>query len=122
MDAPVFCSRVYYKAAGTYTFRLEGMLASYNDPGGTVWAADPQVFAVYLPMSYSTVEATVADPGDHPDARLLSPDELDENEAGQARYEVDLRYYELKAKAAREAAMEAERELEEARERDRAER
>lgn len=54
---PVHVTRNYFKAAGTYTFRLEGMKA---EPGslGTITATDPSIRAAYYPTSYGSVTAT----------------------------------------------------------------
>ncbi len=53
---PVRATRNYFKTAGTYTFRLEGMKA---EPGslGTITASDPSIRAVYYPTSYGSVSA-----------------------------------------------------------------
>lgn len=60
--------------------------------------------------------ATVTgDPGDIPDYRATSSHGLGGDEFNEGGYEVDLRYLELKAREARERALEAELELHRAR-------
>ncbi len=57
---PVYVNRVYYKAAGTHTFRLEG----YHGGSGSVIAVLPWLTATYYPKSYGTVEMAPPVPGD----------------------------------------------------------
>ncbi|MFH1688273.1 MAG: hypothetical protein ABIE70_12230 [bacterium] len=74
---------------------------------------------LYFPTSYGTVETITRNPGDNPSARAVAFDgDSLYPDVGQL-YEVDLRYYELKAKAAQEAAEQAQRELEQQRLRNR---
>lgn len=106
-------TRVYYKAAGTYTFRLEGRAFSANCPESVTEVTDAWMLATFYPTSYGAVETITSYPGDHPTAATVSIEDNDNNVV--TAHKVDLRYYELKAAAARKAAVEAERALAEAR-------
>ncbi len=65
--------------------------------------------ATYYSTSYGAVSTIASSPGDHPDAKAISISNPDGTTS--KAYEMDLRYYELKAKAANEAALEAQQEL-----------
>jgi len=110
---PIYIDRVYYKdVVGTYEFRLEGMK---NGAEGDVIGSGTSITAMYFPTSYGAVKTMTSDAGDNPEAVPVSIQNKDGS--SETAYEIDLRYYELKAKAARLKAMEAERELNKARER-----
>lgn len=93
----VSVERVYYKTAGTYTFRLEGMKTS--SATGTVEADDAMLTAVFYPTSYGSVttmvtsseavkfEKAVSVPARDGEGELGSPEPL---------YEVNLRELEIK--------------------------
>ncbi|MFH1687773.1 MAG: hypothetical protein ABIE70_09665 [bacterium] len=117
LNMPVYIDRIYYKPAGTYEFRLEGMKSPGSTASSYVTTLDHQLTAIYLPTAYDTVESIVAEPGDYPDPIVQPAGERPLGESGQTQFKVDLRYYELKAQAARQAAIEAECELDRARER-----
>ncbi|MFH2036654.1 MAG: hypothetical protein ABIJ45_09650 [Candidatus Zixiibacteriota bacterium] len=107
--------RVYYKpAAGTYEFRLEGR--QYISSAAIIDAYNSKLTAIYIASSYATVKNAISDPGDNPEAIPIELLDENENPTGDVEYEVDLRYYELKAKKAKIEALEAELELMKARE------
>lgn len=106
---PVYVTRTYYRTAGTYTFRMEGR-ASYSLPAeAKTW--DHILTAVYYPTAYGWVKKISSERGDHPQAVPITIDALPDPNRTGTYYEMDLRYYELKAKAARKALKEAEAEL-----------
>lgn len=107
-DWPVTLSRVYYKPAGTYTFRMKGERIYNNDT--QAWPAWPILNAIYLPTSYGTVASVISSPesGQFESAKAASASD------GRTLYEVDLRELELKAAKARAASQKAELELLEA--------
>ena len=116
VDAIFYCS-----PPGTYTFTLEGnkLVAS-----GSALAMNVSLTAIYIPTSYAAVTTLAKDPGDVPNAVPVPVYDHEGNPTGETRYEVDLRYYELKAKeaqlrekAARIKTLEAELELQRARDR-----
>lgn len=55
----IFTQRVYYKPAGTYTFRLEAAQA-YTSTGAYHYIADPILVATYFSTSYGTVSTMVS--------------------------------------------------------------
>jgi hypothetical protein len=88
--------RTYFKAAGTYTFRLEANLVG----GANTFAYDRVVItAMYFPTSYGTVTA-MASASDSQDFVQPASDGL-----------VDLRELELRVARAREDVDRAQREL-----------
>jgi hypothetical protein len=110
-NANVFVDRLYHEtSAGTYTFRLEGKKHLNT---GTAIAHNSMLTALYFPTSYGAVKSIVTDPGDNPEAIPVTS--RDENGNMLSGYEVDLRYYEMQAQSARLKAIEAELELERAR-------
>ena len=108
---PAYVTRVYNKStAGTYTFRLEGMEASSNDPSAITRSGDHILTATYYPTSYGTVEASVSadQVGSFDQSEVVVPTEREDGTSAQVTYKVDLRELELKAKQARIDALEAE--------------
>ena len=89
---PVYVTRVYYRSAGVYEFRMEGR-SSYPLPAlAKSW--DHVLTATYYPTSYGPVYKISNQPGDHPEAvpqNLDDPSRPDEN---GLYYKMDLRYYE----------------------------
>ncbi|MBD3332358.1 hypothetical protein GF356_05875 [candidate division GN15 bacterium] len=119
---PVFTQRMYGKAAGTHTFRLEGRKSSGSFVAN-VW--DPIITAIYIPTSYGSVETFVssADAADFESA-ALQPAREDDQMPDQYRepvYKVDLRELELRAARAQAEAERKRRELLEAQLREREE-
>jgi hypothetical protein len=110
-EYPVYVDRVYYKSAGTYEFRLEGMMrANANGSGDAYYST---ITATFYPTSYASVKTISADYSDHAEAEAVTT--IDPfTKAEKTMYEVDLRYYELKAKEAKIKALEAELELRQA--------
>jgi hypothetical protein len=109
---PVFVQRIYYKPAGTYTFRMEGMNNGYTH---TCEARGESMTALYVPSGYAPIMSYVPGPAGFENAvpvEMTVDNEMPiENEV---MYEVDLRELELKAARLRAATLEAERELREA--------
>jgi hypothetical protein len=93
--------RIYFKSAGSYTFRLEARKVGLQ----TIKAVDPTLTAVYLPTSYGSVSTITPNP------EKFSHAEVIQTLSGEARYKADLRELELRAKEARIEALEAEKEL-----------
>lgn len=108
---PVFVQRVYYKEAGTYTFRLEGM---HTDDAHTSSASQYTLTALYFPTAYGTVSSIVSDPSGFTNTETVSTS-LEDDADSETAFEVDLRELELRAARLREAALEAERAYEVAR-------
>ncbi len=50
---PANVTRIFYKTAGTYTFRLEGM--EYNASPATAIVYYPMIHAIYIPTAYGVV-------------------------------------------------------------------
>lgn len=105
----VSVQHVYFKTAGTYTFRLEGMVTSTTH---TTRAYRAIVTALYVPSGYGAIKSYVSDPAGFENAVPVEMmvDDKDPT-ATETMYEVDLRELELKALRAREAALKAERDL-----------
>ncbi|MCK5125243.1 MAG: hypothetical protein KAR42_03215 [candidate division Zixibacteria bacterium] len=108
-----FVDRVYYiSSARTITFRLEA--ARYSQSTGTVRASRSRIKAMYFPTSYGSVKTLVSDPGEFTNAEMVTTKDGLGN--SKTEYKVDLRDLEVKAKEAKIRALEAELELEKARE------
>ena len=121
---PLFVQRVYYKSAGSYTFRLEGLAFSGNGSGAATYINNPVISAVFYPTSYGSVASAVnfSETGEFEDVKVETLPDGNEVEKGGTVYTVNLQELELKAKEARLRAqeayieqLEAERELEQAR-------
>jgi hypothetical protein len=112
---PVHAQRVYFKAAGTYTFRLEACMNSSNGIGAAQSGSYPRLTAYFFPTSYGSVVA-IASNGDAEEftsARAVSiVDPL--THTTQSVQQVDLRELELKAAKTRADAETAARKLAEA--------
>jgi hypothetical protein len=99
---PVYVTRTYFKPAGTYTFRMEGRAVDVSPAVAKTW--DHILTAVYYPTGYGAVKSITTEPNDHPqDVPITITDDPEHNRTG-SYYEVDLRYDELKAKAARKVS------------------
>jgi len=108
--------RTYFKAAGTYTFRLE---AKKWGAGSGVFH-NPSITATYFSTSYGTVStsALVSEAGEFENATPITVGESptgEDHSQGEQYYVVDLRELELKAARAEAEAEKAKRELLEAR-------
>ncbi len=108
---PVTVQRVYFKGAGTYTFRLKGFKETSN---GTADVISPTLTAIFFSTSYGTVQTVTSNPGNNPEA--IETAIIDESGSVTGKgWEVDLRYYEMQAKKAQEEALRAELDLRRAR-------
>lgn len=96
---PVYVTRTYYRAAGQYTFRMEGMASDETPALAKTW--DHILTAIYYPTSYYGTKALVTDPDGFPGAVQIQVDgRLDESTNG-VYYDVDLRLLESKSKTVR---------------------
>lgn len=101
----VYVDRAYFKSvSGTFTFRIEGF--KFSSGGGLMRAGNGSATAMFFPTSYGSVATVAGQPGDHPDAKQVSITGQDGSTI--TGYEMDLRYYEEKARAARIAKQKAE--------------
>ncbi|MCD6249823.1 MAG: hypothetical protein J7J98_05795 [candidate division Zixibacteria bacterium] len=106
---PVSVQRIYFKTAGTYTFRLEGSKADLTHD---IVAYRATATALYFPTDYGKIKSYVSNPAGFEDAQPVEMIVDDDNPTvTETMYEVDLRELELKASRAREAALKAERDL-----------
>jgi len=103
--------RLYYKTAGSYTFRLEGEATS---TAHTTTALNATVTAMFIPTGYETVKSYVSDPTGFENAVPVQVSADDNSTEPEMMYEVDLREMEMKALKARAEALQAERDLYEA--------
>ncbi len=112
---PVSVGRVFYiDSARSLPFHLEAMVnLTENCSDYTMF--NIQVTAMFFPTSYGPVIGAASQAGDNPEAVPMTF--VDDDGNSHDMYEVDLRYYELRAKEARARALEAELELHEARDR-----
>jgi hypothetical protein len=111
--------RIYFKTAGTYTFRIEARPTSITGDG-EVNFYNRTLMATYVPTSYASVTATVAQ---DEAAGFEHAERIDESASASghaspsgapAAYQVDLRELELKAARTAAEAEKARRELVEA--------
>jgi len=109
---PLFVQRIYAKPAGTYTFRLEGVLFAGNGAGAEVRVGNTIMSAIFIPSSYGEVNTIVKSSEVSPFDEATVVD----NPSSETLYKVDLRELEIKAKQKRIEALEAELELQKARE------
>ncbi len=109
--------QVFFKQAGTYTFRLEAM-PYFVSSGGSENIYYPVITAIYFPTSYGAVTTVVSGSDaagfNASPVSVSSPTTPEIPSANTNAYQVDLRELELKATKARLAAEEAERKLMEA--------
>jgi hypothetical protein len=115
----IFCTRTYYKTAGTYAFRFEASQVGGNGSGSSTNIYMTQLRAAYYSTSYGAVNASVpqAEAYQFESINLKTGllDQSDENTSqSETFYNVDLRDLEIKAMKARVEADKAERELLEA--------
>jgi hypothetical protein len=104
--------RVYFKTAGTYTFRLEGKRWTSNG-SASVW--HPVLTSIFLPTSYGPVTTMVssAEVGDFESANavIVSGDDSPHSGNNNPQYRVDLRELELRAERLQSQADNARHEL-----------
>jgi hypothetical protein len=103
--------RIYYKTAGSYTFRLEGEATS---TAHTTKAHNATVTALYIPSGYEVVKSYVSDPSGFENAVPVEVAVNDNPALSKTMYEVDLRQLEMRALRKRAEALQAERDLYEA--------
>jgi hypothetical protein len=96
---PAYATRTYYKAAGSYTFRMEGQASNPLPAEAKTW--DHILTAVFYPTSYEGVKQISSEPGDHPEAVPIIIEESTNPGRSGIYYEMDLRYFEWQAKGAR---------------------
>ncbi|MCK4518204.1 hypothetical protein KAT92_05470, partial [Candidatus Babeliales bacterium] len=104
----ISAQRVYFKTAGTHTFRLEGSKADLTHD---IVAYRATVTALYFPTDYGKIKSYVSSPVGFENAVPVEMMVDDDPSVTETMYEVDLRELELKASRAREAALKAERDL-----------
>ncbi len=94
---PVFVTRTYYKARGTYTFRMEGRASNASPALAQTW--DHVFTAEYFPTAYYGAKAILSSPMGDPNAIPIVVDSIDSIRTPGTYYEMDLRYFEDKDKA-----------------------
>ncbi len=114
--ATIFTQRVYFKMAGTFTFRLEA--AQWLTSSGSVHTiGDPIVVATYYPTSYGSVNTFVktSEAADFENAEYTNASRTIDNrtETTETNVVVDLRELEIKADKLRKEIEEREIELRE---------
>ena len=92
---PIYVTRVFYREAGEYTFRMEGR-ANYPPPA-TAKSWDHILTAVYYPTSYWSVGSLSREPIDHPAAVPVIIDDSLNPERNGVYYRFDLRNLEQKS-------------------------
>lgn len=86
---PVHVTRLYYKQAGQYTFRMEGRAEFAPPASARSW--DHVLRAMFMPTYYGFVSSVTTDPGGDPNALQLDvADPRNPNDQNQY-YEIDLR-------------------------------
>ena len=118
---PMCTQRIFWKEAGTYTFRVEARTINSNNGAAETRMQRPYISAMFLPSSYGEVK-TLLPAADAAFDQATPVSSIDENAGRQQMYEVDLRDLELKAAKARLEAERLERELLKAKIRDQANR
>jgi hypothetical protein len=108
----IYTDRVYYKPAGTYTFRIEGRAHDDNSSYAVSRIRNAFVTATFHPTSYGPVETAVSgvNAGEFD---FASP--IDMGPEGSGGYKVDLRALELETLRLQAQLERARRELAEAR-------
>jgi hypothetical protein len=91
---PIYVTRVYYREAGEYTFRMEGR--ANHPPPATAKSWDHILTAVYYPTSYWSVGSLSREPVDHPAAVPVIIDDTLNPERNGVYYRFDLRNLERK--------------------------
>ena len=105
----VSVQRIYFKTAGTHTFRLEG---SKPDLTHDIVAYRATVTALYFPSDYGKIKSYVSSPVGFENAVPIEMMVDDQDPTvTETMYEVDLRELELRAAQLRVATLEAEQSL-----------
>jgi hypothetical protein len=97
---PIFVTRTYYKSKGTYTFRLEGRASNASPALAQTW--DHVLTAQYFPTAYYGVSAVMSSPMGNPTAVPIVVDSTDSIRTPGTYYQMDLKYFEDKDKAAKD--------------------
>lgn len=112
MQQTVYADRIYFKPAGTYTFRLEAKPAPDNSDGSVSTMDNSFITAVFYPTSYGSVNAAVSQQEAGEFSGAVSA--AGASGLGEPSYRVDLRELELRAARLRAESERAQRELLEA--------
>ncbi len=110
VDGELAAQQTYFKAAGTYTFRLEGI--SFYPPAGSRTVYFPVVTATYYPTAYGGVTTVASKPSEFGNAvaktvKMEMPNGL---ESTEMVYQTDLGELGLKARESERAKQMAEME------------
>ena len=103
---PVYISRVYYRPAGVYEFRMEGR-ASYPAPA-EAWSWDHVLKATYYPTGYGVVSQVSDRPGENPSAVPVQITDPQNPQSRDTYYQMDLRHNEGKSRTEDTARKEAD--------------
>ncbi len=114
-----YADRIYFKAAGTYTFRLEARAFTSNSSGAISDMNNSLITAMFFPTSYGAVKTLVSTGGasgfsDAEQVTVTPSPDGDAGELGSVAYRVDLRELELNAARLKFEAERAQKELLEA--------
>jgi hypothetical protein len=94
---PVSVIRVFYREAGSHTFRMEGM--AMQPAPATAETYDHVLVAAYYPTSYYSVRTMLRHSGLNPTALPVIIDRPGDSAAAGEYFDVDLRYHENEAKS-----------------------
>lgn len=107
---PMHTQRIFWKEAGTWTFRVEARALNSNGGSAETRMQRPYISALFLPSSYGEIK-TLLPSADAAFEQATPVSSIDENGGSQQLYQVDLRDLEIKAAKARLEAERLEREL-----------
>lgn len=93
---PAFVSRVYFKEAGTYEFRLEGKATHPLPAIAQTW--DHILTAMYFPTSYGWISGTTLSPDNNPTAIPVELNDSRRPDRNGVIYNLDLRWEERSSK------------------------
>ena len=96
----VYADRVYFMAAGTYTFRLEARAIEDNSSGAISELRNSSITASFFPTSYGTV-TTLTTASGAAQFQSATPVTVDVTGTPETYYQVDLRELEIRAAEAR---------------------
>jgi hypothetical protein len=107
---PMHTQRIFWREAGTHTFRVEARALNSNGGSAETRMQRPYISALFMPSSYGAVKTLV--PSAEAAFEQATPvSSVDDNAGSRQLYEVDLRDLEIKAAQARLEAERLEREL-----------
>jgi hypothetical protein len=93
---PIYVTRIFFRPAGTHTFRMEGR-ASFPPPAeAKTW--DHYLTAVYYPTAYSAVKSLITNPARFANPVTVDITDRDSTNQNGRYFEVDLRELEQKPK------------------------